>query len=65
MERSDSAAAARKPLPVKSDLEAEISNLLDPEGQKCPAHIEDDGEQSGACRAADFKFDRRTRRARV
>ena len=38
-------AAARKPLPVKSELEAEIGNLLDPEGQKLPAQIEDDGER--------------------
>ena len=37
--------AARKPLPVKSELEAEIGNLLDPEGQKPPTQIEDDGER--------------------
>jgi hypothetical protein len=30
---------------VKSELEAEIGNLLDPEGQKLPAQIEDDGER--------------------
>ena len=47
MNAPTSAAAARKPLPVKSDLEAEISNLLDPEGQKLPAQIEDDGDESG------------------
>ena len=45
MNAPTSAAAARKPLAVKSELEAEISNLLDPEGQKLPAQIEDDGEQ--------------------
>ena len=42
MNAPTSAAAARKPLPVKSELEAEIGNLLDPEGQKLPAQIEDD-----------------------
>jgi len=36
-----SVAAARKPLAVKSELEAEISNLLEQEGQKPP----DDGER--------------------
>jgi len=45
MNAPTSAAAARKPLPVKSELEAEIGNLLDPEGQKLPAQIEDDGER--------------------
>jgi gas vesicle protein len=44
MNAPTSAAAARKLLPVKSELEAEISNLLDPEGQKT-AQIEDDGER--------------------
>jgi gas vesicle protein len=45
MNAPTSAAAARKPLPVKSELEAEISNLLDPKDQKLPAQIEDDGER--------------------
>ena len=45
MNAPTSAAAARKPLAVKSELEAEISDLLDPEGQKLPAQIEDDGER--------------------
>ena len=45
MNAPTSAAAARKPLAVKSELEAEIGNLLDPEGQKLPAQIEDDGER--------------------
>jgi hypothetical protein len=45
MNAPTSAAAARKPLPVKSELEAEISNLLEQEGQKPPAQIEDDGER--------------------
>src|SRR4249920_1717140 len=45
MNAPTSAAAARKPLPVKSELEAEIGNLLDPEGQKLPTQIEDDGER--------------------
>ena len=41
MNAPTSAAAARKPLAVKSELEAEISNLLEQEGQKPP----DDGER--------------------
>ena len=41
MNAPTSAAAARKPLPVKSELEAEISNLLEQEGPQ----IEDDGER--------------------
>ena len=45
MNAPTSAAAARKPLAAKSELEAEISDLLDPEGQKLPAQIEDDGER--------------------
>lgn len=45
MNAPTSAAAARKPLPVKSELEAEISNLLEQEGEKPPAQIEDDGER--------------------
>jgi gas vesicle protein len=45
MNAPTSAAAARKPLPVKSELEAEISNLLEQEGEKPPAEIEDDAER--------------------
>ena len=41
MNAPTSVAAARKPLAVKSELEAEISNLLEQEGQKPP----DDGER--------------------
>ena len=41
MNAPTSAAAARKPLAVKSELEAEISNLLEQESQKPP----DDGER--------------------
>ena len=45
MNAPTSAAAARKSLAVKSELEAVVSDLLDPEGQKLPAQIEDDGER--------------------
>jgi gas vesicle protein len=45
MNAPTSAAAARKPLAVKSELEAGISNLLEQEGQKPPVQIEDDGER--------------------
>jgi hypothetical protein len=46
MNAPTSAAAARKPLAAKSELEAaEISNLLEQEGPKEPAQIEDDGER--------------------
>jgi chromosome condensin MukBEF complex kleisin-like MukF subunit len=41
MNAPTSAAAARKPLAVKSELEAEISSLLERESQKPP----DDGER--------------------
>ena len=41
MNAPTSAAAARKPLAVKSELEAEISSLLEQESQKPP----DDGER--------------------
>jgi gas vesicle protein len=40
-----SAATARKPPAVKSELEAEMSNLLEQDGQKLPAQIENDGER--------------------
>ena len=45
MNAATSAAAARKPPAVKSELEAEISNLLEQDGQKLPAQIENDGER--------------------
>jgi gas vesicle protein len=45
MNAPTSAAAARKPLAVRSELEAEISNLLEQEGQKPPVQMEDDGER--------------------
>src|SRR5262245_23357720 len=45
MNAATSAAAARKPPAVKSELEAEMSNLLEQDGQKLPAQIENDGER--------------------
>jgi gas vesicle protein len=45
MNAGTSAAAARKPPAVKSELEAEISTLVEQDGQKLPAQIEDDGER--------------------
>ena len=45
MHASTSTAAARKPSAVTSELEAEIGNLLEQEGQKLPVQIEDDGER--------------------
>ena len=45
MNAPTSAAATRKSSAVTSELEAEIGNLLDPEGQKLPTQIEDDGER--------------------
>src|SRR5262245_8193996 len=39
------AAAARKSPAVTSELEAEIGKLLEPDGQKRPAQIENDGER--------------------
>ena len=44
MNAPTSAAATRKSSAVKSELEAEIGNLLE-DGQKLPAQIEDDGER--------------------
>ena len=44
MNAPTSAAATRKSFAVKSELEAEIGNLLE-DGQKLPAQIEDDGER--------------------
>jgi hypothetical protein len=44
MNASTSVAVARKPLPAKSELEAEIGNLLEQEGQT-PSIQEDDGER--------------------
>ena len=44
MNAPTSGAAARKPLASKSELEAEISNLLEQEGQT-PTSQEDDGER--------------------
>ena len=40
-----STAAARKPPAVTSELESELGNLLEQEGQKLPVQIEDDGER--------------------
>ncbi len=45
MNAPTSAVSARKPSAVTSELEAEIGNLLEQEGQKLPAQIEDDGER--------------------
>jgi gas vesicle protein len=45
MNAPTSMAAARKPPAVTSELEAEIGNLLEQDGQKLPAQIEDDGER--------------------
>jgi gas vesicle protein len=45
MNAPTSTAAARKPPAVTSELEADIGNLLEQEGQKLPVQIEDDGER--------------------
>jgi len=45
MNAPTSSAAARKASAATSELEAEIGNLLEHDGQKLPAKIEDDGER--------------------
>ena len=44
MNAPTTAAGSKRPVAVKSELEAEISNLLDQGGEKLPVQIEDDGE---------------------
>jgi len=45
MHAPTSSTAARKPSAATSELEVEIGNLLEQDGQKLPAKIEDDGER--------------------
>jgi len=45
MNAPTSAAAARKAPAVASELDADMSNLLEQDGQNLPAQIEDDGER--------------------
>ena len=58
MNAPTSGAAARKPLASKSELEAEISNLLEQEGQNSDLSRGRRRTYQVPCRPADVKFDR-------